>query len=263
MDAHAGYFAASPVDRRPDLHRVGRRTLDVARAGADTGTAPWRAPSRRRPRIDPGTDSVRLLVGRSTIVDVGTPIARVSLTSADVADALVTSPNQLLVNGKTPGTISMFVWDRAGAVRRLRSRRAARPGAAVRTAQAALPERDDRGREQRQERRAVRHRLQQGHHREDGERRGRLRRQQGGARHAAPARTGGPSNQVLLRVRFAEVSRSAMTELGLGISRVRPASRTPSAASRPSSFQRSVRGALGHQGRARTSAADVVARQAS
>ena len=61
---------------------------------------------------------MRLLVGRSTVVDVGTPIARVSLTSADVADALVTSPNQLLINGKTPGTISMFVWDRAGALRR-------------------------------------------------------------------------------------------------------------------------------------------------
>jgi len=64
------------------------------------------------------TTSVTLLVGRSTVVDVGTPIARVSLTSADVADALVTSPSQLLVHGKLPGSISMFVWDRAGAIRR-------------------------------------------------------------------------------------------------------------------------------------------------
>jgi len=61
---------------------------------------------------------VSLLVGRSTVIDVGTPIARVSLTSADIADAMVTSPNQLLVNGKTPGTISMFVWERAGGLRR-------------------------------------------------------------------------------------------------------------------------------------------------
>ena len=53
---------------------------------------------------------VRLLVGRSTVVDVGTPISRVSLTSADIADAMVTSANQLLINGKMPGTISMFVW---------------------------------------------------------------------------------------------------------------------------------------------------------
>jgi pilus assembly protein CpaC len=63
-------------------------------------------------------DTVRLLVGRSTLVDIGTPIARVSLTSADVADALVTSPSQLLVHGKVPGAISMFVWSRGGDVRR-------------------------------------------------------------------------------------------------------------------------------------------------
>jgi pilus assembly protein CpaC len=63
-------------------------------------------------------DSVNLLVGRSTVINVGTPISRVSLTSPDVADALVTSSAQLLLHGKTPGTISMFVWDRAGAIKR-------------------------------------------------------------------------------------------------------------------------------------------------
>ena len=68
--------------------------------------------------VDAEPNAVRLLVGRSTVLDVGTPIARVSLTSADVADALVTSPSQLLINGKMPGTISMFVWDRGGALRR-------------------------------------------------------------------------------------------------------------------------------------------------
>ena len=62
--------------------------------------------------------SIRILAGRSAIVDTGSPITRVSLTSADVADALVTSATQLLVHGKTPGTISMFVWDKGGAVQR-------------------------------------------------------------------------------------------------------------------------------------------------
>jgi len=42
----------------------------------------------------------------------------VSLTSADIADAVVTSSSQLLVNGKTPGTISMYVWERTGGLRR-------------------------------------------------------------------------------------------------------------------------------------------------
>jgi pilus assembly protein CpaC len=63
-------------------------------------------------------DDVRLMVGRSTVVNTESPIARVSLTSADIADALVTMPTQLLIQGKLPGTISMFVWDRGGAMRR-------------------------------------------------------------------------------------------------------------------------------------------------
>ena len=35
----------------------------------------------------------------------------------DIADAMVTAPSQLLIHGKQPGTISLFVWDRAGAIR--------------------------------------------------------------------------------------------------------------------------------------------------
>ena len=61
--------------------------------------------------------SVQLLVGRSTIVDIGASIARVSLTVPDIADAMVTAPTQLLIHGKQPGTISMFVWDRMGAIK--------------------------------------------------------------------------------------------------------------------------------------------------
>jgi pilus assembly protein CpaC len=52
------------------------------------------------------------------LIDTGAAITRVSLTSAEVADALVTASSQLLVHGKVPGIISMFVWNRAGAVRR-------------------------------------------------------------------------------------------------------------------------------------------------
>ena len=59
---------------------------------------------------------IDLMVGRSTVLNVGAPIARVSLTVPDIADALVTAPAQLLIHGKKPGTISLFVWDKAGAI---------------------------------------------------------------------------------------------------------------------------------------------------
>src|SRR5687767_6746739 len=47
---------------------------------------------------------IDLLVGRSTVLNVGATIARVSLTVPDIADALVTAPSQLLIHGKQPGT---------------------------------------------------------------------------------------------------------------------------------------------------------------
>jgi pilus assembly protein CpaC len=61
--------------------------------------------------------SIDLLVGRSTVLNVGSTIHRVSLTVPDVADAMVTAPSQLLIHGKQPGTISLFVWDKGGAIK--------------------------------------------------------------------------------------------------------------------------------------------------
>jgi pilus assembly protein CpaC len=61
--------------------------------------------------------SIDLLVGRSTVLNVGTAIARLSLTVPDVADAMVTNPQQILIHGKAPGTISLFVWEKSGAIR--------------------------------------------------------------------------------------------------------------------------------------------------
>jgi pilus assembly protein CpaC len=59
---------------------------------------------------------IELMVGRSTVLNVGSNIARVSLTVPDIADAMPTGPSQLLIHGKKPGTISLFVWDKGGAI---------------------------------------------------------------------------------------------------------------------------------------------------
>ena len=78
--------------------------------GATSSTASPRDPAEHAIDVD-------LLVGRSTILNVGAPISRVSLTVPDVADALVTAPGQILIHGKSPGTISLFVWDKGGAIK--------------------------------------------------------------------------------------------------------------------------------------------------
>ena len=62
------------------------------------------------------TQQLDLLVGRSAIIKTDRPITRVSLSTPDIADALVTTPYELLVHGKTPGTISLLVWGDNGRI---------------------------------------------------------------------------------------------------------------------------------------------------
>ena len=202
------------------LGHTSARILIIAVLGAHTvyaQSAPPPVPSTAGAEGgDPSAPtSVRVLTGRSTLVDAGAPIARVSLTSADVADALVTGPNQLLVHGKTPGTISMFVWNRAGDVHRYEvavQRDVARLAEQMKQlfpAEAIGVQSNGRnvvlsGMVSSKEviDRAVD--IAAGFVDKRDEVVALLQLQ--------PA---GPTNQVLLRVRFAEVSRSALTDAGL------------------------------------------------
>ncbi|HXW05802.1 MAG TPA: pilus assembly protein N-terminal domain-containing protein [Vicinamibacterales bacterium] len=160
------------------------------------------------------TSEIDLLVGRSTVLNVGSTIARVSLTVPDIADALVTAPSQLLIHGKQPGTISLFVWDKAGAIKtfEVKVRRDLNalkehlkqlfPGEAITvlgsgkdvvisgtvSGQYVIDKAADVAAGYVEKKENVVNLLKQ---------------QEGVA-----------SNQVMLRVRFAEVSRSALTELG-------------------------------------------------
>jgi pilus assembly protein CpaC len=167
--------------------------------------------------VDPAATPVTLLVGRSAVVDLDRPITRVSLTSADVADALVTSSNQLLVHGKTPGTISMFVWERAGGMRRFEitvqrdmvalDRQLAQlfPGEAIQ-AQGSGRQIVLSGKVSRKDLvdRAIDVASGFVGKRDD-------------VISLLQVQEGPRSNQVMLRVRFAEVSRSALTELGMSL----------------------------------------------
>ena len=167
--------------------------------------------------VDPVPTEVTLLVGRSAVVDIDRPISRVSLTSADVADALVTSPNQLLVNGKAPGTISMFVWERSGGMRRFEVTVNRDMVALDRQLAQLFP--NEAIQAQSSGRQIV---LSGKVSRKDlAERAIDVAAGFVGKREEVisllQVQEGPRSNQVLLRVRFAEVSRSALTELGLSL----------------------------------------------
>jgi pilus assembly protein CpaC len=93
--------------------------IDPAQAQSTAGAAAVAggAPLTNAPP-DADLGRVELLVGRSTVLNVGAPIARVSLTKPEVADAIATSSQQLLIHGKSAGSISLFVWDRAGGIKK-------------------------------------------------------------------------------------------------------------------------------------------------
>jgi len=55
--------------------------------------------------------TLHLLVGRSLVITSPSRIKRVSLADPEIAEALVVSPVQVLVNGKKPGGVSLLIWD--------------------------------------------------------------------------------------------------------------------------------------------------------
>jgi pilus assembly protein CpaC len=58
-----------------------------------------------------GPQTLHLLVGRSIVISSPSRIKRVSLADPNIAEAIVVSPTQVLVNGRTPGGVSLLIWD--------------------------------------------------------------------------------------------------------------------------------------------------------
>ncbi len=53
---------------------------------------------------------ISLTAGRSTVVETQFDITRAAVTNDAIADVLVPSRREIVINGKTPGTISLIVW---------------------------------------------------------------------------------------------------------------------------------------------------------
>jgi|SRR5579859_7894587 len=86
-------------------------------APAAAAPVPGQTPAAQPPASQ-GQDSsepqtLHLLVGRSLVITSPTRIKRVSLADPEIAEAIVVSPTQVLVNGKKPGGVSLLLWDEA------------------------------------------------------------------------------------------------------------------------------------------------------
>jgi pilus assembly protein CpaC len=61
--------------------------------------------------VTPGAAPLRVMVGKSLLINTTERLRRVSVTDPTVADALVVTPTQVLVNGLAPGEVSLLIWD--------------------------------------------------------------------------------------------------------------------------------------------------------
>jgi pilus assembly protein CpaC len=61
------------------------------------------------------SQEIVLPIGNSSVVAVGNNITRVSVGSPEVADVQVMSYTEVVVNARTPGSTTLFIWDASGA----------------------------------------------------------------------------------------------------------------------------------------------------
>src|SRR2546429_5240217 len=58
-----------------------------------------------------GAAPLRVMVGKALLINTTDRLKRVSVTDPDVADALVVTATQVLVHGRSPGEVSLLIWD--------------------------------------------------------------------------------------------------------------------------------------------------------
>jgi len=58
-----------------------------------------------------GATLLRLHMGKSLVIDSPHPLKRVSVTDPAIASAIIISPRQLLLHGHQPGVVTLILWD--------------------------------------------------------------------------------------------------------------------------------------------------------
>jgi len=59
---------------------------------------------------EPALLRLEVTIGKSQVLNLQEPFARVSVTNPAIADVFVVTPNQILINGKAVGTTSLVVF---------------------------------------------------------------------------------------------------------------------------------------------------------
>ena len=58
--------------------------------------------------------AINVLVGQSRVINFDKPIGRFSVSNPEIAEAVLVTPDQVLVNGKAFGQVNFIAWDKQG-----------------------------------------------------------------------------------------------------------------------------------------------------
>jgi pilus assembly protein CpaC len=58
--------------------------------------------------------AVNVLVGQSRVINFDRPVGRFSVSNPDIAEAVLVTPDQVLVNGKAYGQVNFIAWEQTG-----------------------------------------------------------------------------------------------------------------------------------------------------
>ena len=98
---------------RVALALVMTTAMVTAQAPAPQPTAPPAQPTVPPSAEESVYPKIPLTAGRSTVISTDFDITRIAVTNPAVADAVVVQPREILIDGKTPGTVSLIVWGSA------------------------------------------------------------------------------------------------------------------------------------------------------
>ena len=85
-------------------------SLLVASPAWGAAQTPAAPPPAVPPQVPGQVERVVLTAGRSTVLRTDFEVVRIAVTNPAVADAVVVQPQEILVDGKSPGTVSLIVW---------------------------------------------------------------------------------------------------------------------------------------------------------
>jgi pilus assembly protein CpaC len=116
LSAVAGSLADAPLQAAVTPVSASARTQNTdphttALQNTDQGASPAAASQATLPAQPESAAPLRVMVDKSLLINTTERLKRISVTDPNVAYATVITPTQILVHGRAPGEVSLLIWD--------------------------------------------------------------------------------------------------------------------------------------------------------